>query len=106
MAQSDTLHETLGKNTTALDPPKNMAKLSKERNKILSWISNIPYESHHKAIAAKRLQGTCGWLLTRQEYQDWINSAVSETFWLHGIRKFPVLRLLYLLICAAGSGKT
>ncbi|KAF4999983.1 hypothetical protein FDECE_11331 [Fusarium decemcellulare] len=61
-----------------------------EKNKTFRAISDIPFRSHHAAIHEERTEGTCGWVLEREEFKDW-KSSESSVAVLYG---------------SAGSGKT
>lgn len=61
-----------------------------EREGILKWISNLPYEELHYFVGRNRTEGTSEWLLQHESYLEWRNAAVSTTLWLHGSRKFRI----------------
>ena len=63
-------------------------------DKILEWISKVPYASHHKRISEKRLEGTGEWLFIKSEYHQWQNSSASKLLLLRGTRKFSCLYCL------------
>lgn len=62
-----------------------------ERNKILQWISRIPYIEHHNQAKRDVLPGTGAWFLKDKKVLRWLSSSSSSIMWLHGI---------------AGSGKS
>jgi hypothetical protein len=66
-----------------------------ERLEILTWISDIPYESNHYTAREERTDGTGEWLLRHERYREWRESSASTILWLHGIRGCPH-NLLYL----------
>lgn len=66
----------------------NMA--SEERGRILAWISAIPYVSDHEFAKKGLVEGTGNWLLERSELHEWHQCGQSATFWLHGIRGWPL----------------
>jgi hypothetical protein len=57
-----------------------------ERLEILTWISDIPYESNHYTARKERTEGTGEWLLRHKQYREWRGSSTSTILWLHGIR--------------------
>ena len=65
----------------------NQLPLETERVAILEWFSTIPYKEHHDHASEDRVAGTGQWLFQREEFTNWQQSAKSEIFWLHGIRK-------------------
>lgn len=81
-----------------------------ERNDILLWTSNIPYQYHHSTASKGRTEGTGEWLLKHQQFQEWKMSNDSMILWPHGIRKCQVNpRIQKCLIergRSAGAGKT
>ena len=54
---------------------------------LLDWLSDLPFEKHHRKIQSRRTNGTCEWILQQQEFQDWRDRPQSSTLWLHGSRK-------------------
>ena len=62
-----------------------------KRNKILQWISPIPYIEHHNQAKRDVLAGTGAWFLKDEKVLRWLSSSSSSIMWLHGI---------------AGSGKS
>lgn len=60
---------------------------SSEREKILTWISGIPYEGHHIFVREEWTSGTGKWLLQHGKYHEWRASSASMILWLHGDRE-------------------
>ena len=58
-----------------------------KRNKILSWVSHIPYEEIHYVARKGWTNGTGKWLLDHERYVEWRASSASTILWLHGMRK-------------------
>ena len=58
-----------------------------KRNKILSWVSDIPYEEIHYVARKGWTNGTGKWLLDHERYVEWRASSTSTILWLHGMRK-------------------
>lgn len=54
------------------------------QHEILTWISPIPYSSHHEAIAENRVTDTCHWLLQHPRFQEWETSRGCAFMWLQG----------------------
>ncbi|KAF3384594.1 hypothetical protein F1880_001890 [Penicillium rolfsii] len=52
---------------------------------ILAWVSDIPYEDHHKAACKNRIKNTGGWIFKDKRYKQWYESQDSAILWLHGI---------------------
>lgn len=55
-----------------------------EEQRILEWMSSVPYSSHHDAVAEKRMDGTCDWLLLHAKFQEWETSSGCTLLWLQG----------------------
>ncbi|KAF5499783.1 hypothetical protein CGCF413_v006068 [Colletotrichum fructicola] len=55
------------------------------RTAILSWISDEPYEMHHKLAYSEVLEGTGQWILCDPILLHWANESASSILWLHGI---------------------
>ena len=58
-----------------------------KRNKILSWVSDIPYEEIHYVARKGWTKGTGKWLLNHERHVEWRASSASTILWLHGMRK-------------------
>lgn len=56
--------------------------------KILTWLSEMPFASHHAYFNKHRRHDTGGWLLEHQKYGEWKMSDESSIFWLRGSRKY------------------
>lgn len=50
--------------------------------KVLTWISPIPYNLHHKHISESRTNETCEWAIERPQFREWISESQSITLWL------------------------
>jgi ankyrin repeat domain-containing protein 50 len=68
-----------------------------ERSEILTWVSDIQYESNHYTARKERTDGTGEWLLRHERYQEWRGSSASTILWLHGIRRCRAFTLLAIL---------
>ena len=60
----------------------------REQLKILDWISNVQYGTHHKTAKENRTQSTCEWILRHKYYLEWQDTSSSIILWLHGSRRF------------------
>ncbi|KAJ9292711.1 hypothetical protein DTO271G3_8525 [Paecilomyces variotii] len=56
-----------------------------KRHKMLLWISEIPFEDHHRIAKEGRTENTGAWLLRHDQYVEWQSSQQSTILWLHGI---------------------
>ena len=61
----------------------------RDDHKFLQWISNISSITDHARISDSRFRGTGLWLLLREEYEKWKNSAKTSALWLYGTSTFP-----------------
>ena len=68
-----------------------------ERSEILTWVSDIQYESNHYTARKERTDGTGEWLLRHERYREWRGSSASTILWLHGIRRCSAFTLLAIL---------
>lgn len=55
-----------------------------KRESILRWLSDRPYESHHKQIRKQAFEGSGQWLLQDPLYAEWQKASVSSLLFLHG----------------------
>ena len=51
---------------------------------LIDWLSDVPYERHHREIRKGRVNNTCEWLLQQPEFKDWAERQMSGTLWLRG----------------------
>ncbi|KAL1957574.1 hypothetical protein VTO42DRAFT_5685 [Malbranchea cinnamomea] len=56
-----------------------------ERDKILSWVSNVPFRDHHEAAFTGLTPGTGEWLFEKECFKQWQSSDKSMILWLHAI---------------------
>ena len=56
-----------------------------EHEKLLDWVSCIPYPQHFQQAKEKALAGTGAWFFKHSQYVDWHNSSTSRMLWLHGM---------------------
>jgi hypothetical protein len=63
-----------------------------ERRRIMRWLSTEQYTAHHKTIAGTRLPSSGLWLFKKSEYQRWRKSSLCSLLWLHGDRKYILLK--------------
>ncbi|KAJ7270955.1 ankyrin repeat-containing domain protein [Mycena rebaudengoi] len=59
-------------------------KITKEREKIIDWLSPPNFFARHAETFATRQKGTGLWFLDEKQFQDWL-SAPGGTLWCHGI---------------------
>jgi len=57
-----------------------------QQAKILTWISEIPFQDDHHAARSNRTEHTGEWLLRHEKFEEWTGSSQSTILWLHGIR--------------------
>ncbi|KAL9053328.1 MAG: hypothetical protein Q9162_004828 [Coniocarpon cinnabarinum] len=55
-----------------------------ERETILDWTSQVPYQQHYRKGREKGLKGTGAWLFSHPSFINWKSSSFSEIVWLHG----------------------
>ncbi|KAL7267210.1 hypothetical protein RUND412_010213 [Rhizina undulata] len=73
-------------------------KREDERYEILTWLSEVDYEQHHKFISSARQDNTGNWLFGKYDFIEWKNSRKSSIFWLHGIADFPSSMVIDMLM--------
>ncbi|KAB8225515.1 hypothetical protein BDV33DRAFT_198430 [Aspergillus novoparasiticus] len=56
----------------------------RERDKLLSWISEIKYGNHHDHVVERRTPDTGTWLIRHKTFCEWMDSASSSILWLRG----------------------
>lgn len=54
-------------------------------NKLLTWLSVLPYNNHHQFVSQSRMPGLGTWLLNHEDYIEWQTSSSSSMLLLHGI---------------------
>ena len=64
------------------------ARVAKEREKVLNWISTIKHEQKHHDVRMPRVDGTGEWLLQEKEFQRWRDEprTSNNVLWCHGIQ--------------------
>lgn len=55
-----------------------------QEQKILEWISPLPYSSYHDLVSEKRMPDTCDWILRDLRFQEWERSSGCALMWLWG----------------------
>ncbi|KAJ3541002.1 hypothetical protein NM208_g4804 [Fusarium decemcellulare] len=63
---------------------------AEDKKMILKSISEVPFITHHRTIREERVDGTCGWILEKEEFRKWEDSGTA----------------LAILYGSPGSGKT
>jgi len=56
-----------------------------------AWIPPLPFDEVHARIRERRVPGTCERLLSREDFNSWVDSIVPATFLLTGSCKSRVL---------------
>ncbi|KAG5803404.1 hypothetical protein H9Q74_012197 [Fusarium xylarioides] len=72
---------------------------------LLSWIPHFVFSGRVLERVSKRTEGTCEWLLTREEFLKWKAGSADVTI-LYGKRAYDINSSYSWLIALAGSGKT
>lgn len=54
-------------------------------DRILDWISEVPYNQYHRHIFQKVVPGTGHWIQQIAPFQKWQSCSYSKIFWLHGM---------------------
>ena len=57
---------------------------AKEKEDLLNWLSDFPYEERHEERFSKKHPGTGDWLVQHYEFRHWIQSAGPAVLWCHG----------------------
>jgi hypothetical protein len=58
-----------------------------EHEKILNWLSTVPYGKHHRAVRELRTKDTCHWLLEQDQFRTWESVHSVSLLWLQGARE-------------------
>ena len=61
-----------------------------ERKELIQWLKPFDYNSKHQSSTQLRQEGTCGWILENDAFQDWRSGSGSNFLWLCGIRTSSV----------------
>lgn len=69
-----------------------------ERQKILHWVSPIPYIQHHVQSNTDILKGTGLWFLNDDRLTQWRCSSLSSIMWLRGIAGSGKSKLLWVML--------
>lgn len=76
-----------------------------QRIQILQWVSDIPYEDHHRESRRGRALDTCEWILQHEDYNHWRSSDESMILWLHGIPGAGKTKLVSRVVDSLMSGR-
>ncbi|KAH0559391.1 hypothetical protein GP486_004095 [Trichoglossum hirsutum] len=68
------------------------------RQKILQWLSPIPYEQHHNTNKRDVLEGTGSWIWRENAMIEWRNSSESSVLWLRGIPGSGKIKLVSIVL--------
>jgi hypothetical protein len=52
----------------------------------MNWLSNTPYEKHHRHNSKSRSEGSGEWLLQTTKFKNWKTRPESDILWLRGLR--------------------
>ncbi|KAJ6031863.1 hypothetical protein N7540_002595 [Penicillium herquei] len=55
-----------------------------KRNKILEWISPIPFGKNHNRVKENRTPDTGDWIIHHRRFRRWKENSSSRLFWLQG----------------------
>jgi hypothetical protein len=58
---------------------------AERRRKIFDWLSSVRYKVQHLTERKNRLPESGRWMFESPEYQNWMESSISGTLWLHGM---------------------
>lgn len=61
-----------------------------ERDKLLSWISDIKYGNHHDHVVERRTPETGTWLIRHETFREWRDTTSSGILWLRGYRESQI----------------
>jgi hypothetical protein len=54
------------------------------RLKVLQWVSDVEFGSHHSEFKRRRHPDSGNWLLVNEKFGDWKVSSSTQIFWLRG----------------------
>lgn len=58
---------------------------SKDRRKLLLWLSSDNYREHHESICKDVVPDTAQWIFSKSQYREWQISSACSILWLHGM---------------------
>jgi hypothetical protein len=56
----------------------------RDKEDLLNWLSDFPYEERHEERFSKKHPGTGDWLVQHSKFKHWMQSTGSAVFWCHG----------------------
>ncbi|KAH8648756.1 heterokaryon incompatibility protein-domain-containing protein [Tricladium varicosporioides] len=65
---------------------KPLKKELAQKKRVMSWLSNTPYEKHHRHNSKSRSEGSGEWLLQTTKFKNWKTRPESDILWLRGLR--------------------
>ncbi|KAI0174222.1 hypothetical protein BJ166DRAFT_605992 [Pestalotiopsis sp. NC0098] len=68
---------------TRISRALEVVEIAREQ-KVLEWISDVPFTQNHKDERKKRMDGTCNWLLEHDSYREWDAISGPSLMWLQG----------------------
>jgi hypothetical protein len=60
------------------------------KKRVMKWLSDTPYDKHHRHNSQRRSEGSGEWLLKTTKFKDWKTRPESEILWLRGSRMFSL----------------
>jgi hypothetical protein len=64
-----------------------MILIERQKIRLLRLIPTHDYTTSLRNARELRCEGTCSWLLSRSEFQTWIDQTGPKHLWCYGIRK-------------------
>ncbi|KAM0795732.1 ankyrin repeat-containing domain protein [Usnea florida] len=64
--------ERLGKSVDQINLQSQVGALAEENERLVSWINAISTAEDYDRARYARLEGTCDWILNREEFQAWV----------------------------------
>jgi hypothetical protein len=72
-------------------------RIENERREFLDWVSRADINEIHNIMSKKRYEDTGSWILRMGYFKNWITSAKTHIFWLHGPGMFSFCLQLLIL---------
>ena len=80
--------ERLGKTVDRINLQSQVGAMAEENKRLVSWINAIFTAEDYDRARSDRLEGTCDWILDREEFQAWIApehfSDAVKILWIQG----------------------
>ena len=100
--------ERPGETVDRMNFQSQVGAMSEEHKRLVSWINAIYTAEDYDRVRFARLEGTCDWILDREQFQAWIaperSSDAVKILWIHGPpgsgKTFLTTRIIdYLQFC-------